>query len=174
MTLFIGLATGILFGILLQRARVLRYDKQLGALRLKDMTIVKFMLSAILVASAGIYLLVDLELVKLSIKGTAVGAQLIGGGLFGVGWALLGYCPGTAWGALGEGRYDAIWGIVGGWFGAAAYAEFYPALKSSVLTWGSYGKITWPGLFGVSHWFIILILAILVISLFRLFERLGL
>ncbi len=174
MTLFIGLATGILFGVLLQKARVLRYDMQLGALRLKDMTIVKFMLSAILVASAGIYLLADLELAKLSIKGTEVGAQLIGGGLFGVGWALLGYCPGTSWGALGEGRYDAIWGIVGGWFGAAVYAEVYPALKSSVLTWGGYGKITLPSLLGVSHWLIILVLFILGIGLFRFFERRGL
>jgi hypothetical protein len=39
--LIYGLITGILFGFLLQKARVIRYDKQLGALRLLDMTIVK-------------------------------------------------------------------------------------------------------------------------------------
>ena len=38
----------------LQRAEVLRYDRQVGALRLLDMTIFKFMLSAIMVAAVGI------------------------------------------------------------------------------------------------------------------------
>ncbi|GFP24548.1 uncharacterized protein HKBW3S09_02015, partial [Candidatus Hakubella thermalkaliphila] len=42
MTILIyGLVTGILFGFLLQKGRVIRCDKQLGALRLMDMTIVK-------------------------------------------------------------------------------------------------------------------------------------
>jgi len=68
MTLVYGLITGIVFGFLLQKASVIRYDKQLGALRLKDLTIVKFMLSTILVAMVGTYLLKDLGLVKLSIK----------------------------------------------------------------------------------------------------------
>lgn len=40
---------GLLFGFLLQKERVLRYDKQLGALRLKDMIIIKFMLSSVIV-----------------------------------------------------------------------------------------------------------------------------
>ncbi|MUM77342.1 YeeE/YedE family protein [Pseudodesulfovibrio sp. F-1] len=174
MTLMFGLFTGILFGWLLQRARVLRYDKQLGALRLRDMTILKFMLSAILAASVGVHLLADVGLAELSIKGTALGAQILGGLLFGVGWALLGYCPGTSWGALGEGRFDALWGILGGWFGAALYAEAYPAMETSVLTWGNLGKLTLPGMLGVSHWLVIAALALGCFALFRLFERKGL
>ena len=174
MPLVYGLVTGLLFGVLLQKARVLRYDKQLGALRLKDMTILKFMLSAILVAMVGLYLLNDLELVKLSIKGTSLGGQIIGGLLFGLGWALLGYCPGTSWGALGEGRYDAFWSILGGWCGAALYAELYPTIKSSVLSLGDYGKLTLPGLLGVNHWIVILVLVACFLWLFRFFERKGL
>ena len=102
-----GLVTGLLFGFFLQRGQVLRYDKQIGALRLLDMTIIKFMLSAIFVGMVGIYILYDLELVKLSIKATILGATIFGGLLFGLGWGLLGYCPGTAVGAMGEGRWDA-------------------------------------------------------------------
>ena len=74
-----GLVTGILFGFFLQRGQVLRYDKQIGALRLIDMTILKFMLTAIFVGSVGIYLLKDLGLVTLSIKSTVLGATIIGG-----------------------------------------------------------------------------------------------
>jgi Na+/H+-dicarboxylate symporter len=58
--LIYGLVTGVLFGFFLQRGQVLRYDKQIGALRLMDMTILKFMLTAIFVGCVGIYLLKDL------------------------------------------------------------------------------------------------------------------
>ena len=109
-TLFYGLITGILFGFLLQKGEVLRYDKQIGALRLQDMTIVKFMLSHIAVAMVGVYFLYDLGIVKLSIKSTILGGVVIGAIIFGIGWGLLGYCPGTSLGALGEGRIDALWG----------------------------------------------------------------
>lgn len=174
MQLIYGLVTGLLFGVLLQRARVLRYDKQLGALRLKDMTIVKYMLSTILVAMIGIYLLNDLGLVSLSIKATSLGGQIIGGLLFGIGWGLLGYCPGTSWGALGEGRFDALWGIFGGWAGAAIYAELYPAMKESILPLGAFGKLTLPGLLGLNHWVVIAVLVAAFLLLFRFFERKGL
>jgi hypothetical protein len=175
MTMLIyGLITGILFGFLLQKGRVIRYDKQLGALRLIDMTIVKFMLTTILVSMVGVYLLKDLGLVKLSIKPTISGGVIFGGLIFGVGWGLLGYCPGTSAGALGEGRWDAFWGILGMLTGAALFAEAYPMLKQTVLTWGNYGKITLPQVLGINHWFIIPVFVIGGLVLFRWFEKKGL
>ena len=172
--LIYGLITGILFGFFLQKARVLRYDKQLGALRLMDMTIVKFMLSTILVGMVGIYLLNDFGLVKLSIKTTVLGGTILGGLIFGIGWGFLGYCPGTSAGALGEGRWDAVWGILGMLVGAALYAEAYPMMKKTVLTWGDLGKITLPQVLGVNHWFIIPLFIIGGLLLFRWFEKKGL
>ncbi len=172
--LIYGLITGIIFGFLLQKGRVIRYDKQLGALRLRDMTIVKFMVSSILVAMVGVYLLKDLGIAKLSIKTTVLGGNIIGGLIFGFGWALLGYCPGTSLGAVGEGRWDGLWGILGMLVGAALFAEAFPFLKNSVLTWGVYGKITIPEILGINHWIIILIVIILSLLMFRWFEKKGL
>ena len=172
--LIYGLVTGILFGFLLQKAQVIRYDKQLGALRLMDMTIVKFMLSSILVAMVGIYLLKDLGWAKLSIKPTVLGGNILGGLIFGIGWGLLGYCPGTSAGALGEGRWDALWGILGMLVGAALFAEAYPGLKTTVLTWGDFGKITLPQVLGVNHWAIIIIFVLAGLALFRFLEKKGL
>lgn len=172
--LIYGLITGLAFGFLLQRAQVLRYDRQLGALRLLDMTIVKFMATTVLVAMVGTYLLLDLGLVKLSIKTTVLGGNIIGGLLFGLGWGMLGYCPGTSMGALGEGRWDAIWGICGMLVGAALYAEAFPVMNKTVLAWGNFGKITLPGVLGVNHWILIVPLVAGGIFLFRWFERKGL
>lgn len=173
-TLLYGLVTGILFGFLLQKGRVLRYDKQLGALRLMDMTIVKFMLSSILVGMVGIYLLKDLGLVKLSIKSADLGANILGGLMFGMGWAFLGYCPGTAVGAVGEGRWDALWGIFGMLVGAAVFAEVFPTLKATVLTWGKLGKLTLPQVLGLNHWIVIILFIVGSLFLFRFFEKNGL
>ncbi|MGD2080054.1 MAG: YeeE/YedE thiosulfate transporter family protein [Nitrospirota bacterium] len=174
MMLLYGIVTGILFGFFLQKGRVLRYDKQVGALRLRDMTIVKFMLSTILVGMVGIYALRDLGVVELGIKPAMLGSNIIGGLVFGAGWGLLGYCPGTSLGALGEGRWDAAWGILGMLAGAAAYAEAYPLMKGTVLKWGVYGSITLPDVIGVNYWFVILAVVAGALLLFRWFEKRGL
>lgn len=172
--LIYGLITGFLFGFLLQKGRVLRYDKQLGALRLMDMTIVKFMLSSVIVGMVGVYLLQDLGMANLSVKSLMLGPIIIGGLLFGLGWGLLGYCPGTSLGALGEGRYDALWGILGMITGAGLFAEAYPWLQATVYNWGDLGKITLPQLLGVHHWVIIPVFIVGAVLLFRWFEKMGL
>ena len=172
--LMYGLVTGILFGFFLQKGRVLRYDKQIAALRLMDMTIVKFMLSHIVVAMIGVYFLYDLGLVKLSLKATVLGGVVVGGLIFGLGWGLLGYCPGTSLGALGEGRWDALWGILGMLVGAGLYAEAYPYLQKTVLSWGDYGKITIPQVLGVNHWLVIVPFTLATLLFFRWLEKKGL
>jgi uncharacterized membrane protein YedE/YeeE len=170
-SLILGLVTGFFFGFLLQKGRVLRFDKQVGAMRLQDMTILKFMLSAILVGTVGIGLLGDLSVLKLSHKPMNVGALLIGGLLFGAGWAVMGFCPGTAVGAVGEGRWHAIFAILGMIVGAAVYAEFYPLLKTTVLAWKDYGKLGLPEALGVSRWVIIPLFWAGTIALFAWFEK---
>lgn len=169
--LTLGLITGILFGVLLQQGRVLRFEKQVGAMLLMDMTILKFMLSAIIVGMIGINFLAGLGVVELKVKGTLVGANLIGGILFGAGWAVMGYCPGTSVGAVGEGRWHAIWAVLGMLCGGALYAEVYPAMKASVLTWGDFGKVTLPSALGISPWVLIPVFAVGFLALFWFFEK---
>jgi uncharacterized membrane protein YedE/YeeE len=171
MSLVYGLIIGIIFGFLLQKAQVLKYDKQIGALRFLDMTIVKFMLSAIVVAAIGIYLFKDLGMIKLSMKSTSIGALVFGGLLFGIGWGLLGYCPGTAGGALGEGRIDGLWGILGMLCGGALYAIIYPYVKTHIISIGNYGKISVPQIIGINHWIVVIVFTVLTLILFRFFEE---
>lgn len=172
--LVMGLITGILFGFLLQKGNVLRYDRQVGTLRLMDMTIVKFMFSTVLVSMVGVYILKDLDLIALAIKPTNLGGNIVGGLIFGAGWGLLGYCPGTSLGALGEGRWDAVWGIAGMIVGAGLYAEVYPFMKATVLTWGVYGDLTLSSVLGINHWLVIVALYTGAFFLFRWFKKRGL
>jgi uncharacterized membrane protein YedE/YeeE len=169
--LILGSVTGIAFGVLLQQGRVLRFEKQVKAMLLKDMTIIKFMLSAIIVGTIGINILASTGVADLKIKATHIAANLIGALLFGAGWAVMGYCPGTSVGALGEGRWHAVWAILGMLLGAAIYAEVHPAMKASVLKWGDFGKLTLPGLLGVSPWIVIPIFIALLLLLFVWFEK---
>ncbi len=168
---WLGLVTGALFGLLLQKGRVLRFDKQVGAMLLKDMTIFKFMLSAILVGMVGILLLSQMDIIKISHKPMNVGAVLIGGGLFGIGWAIMGFCPGTSIGAIGEGRWHAVFAVIGMVVGAALYAELYPFFKSTVLAWKDFGKIGLPETLGLSPWVIVPVFWAAVIAVFVWFEK---
>jgi uncharacterized protein len=169
--LILGLATGIAFGFILQKARVLRFEKQLGALLFKDMTIIKFMFSAIAIGMIGIFILSDIGFIQLSHKSMNVGGVLIGGGLFGIGWAIFGYCPGTAMGAVGEGRWSAVFGIFGMLLGAGIYAQLYPFFKTNVLAWADLGKLSIADITGVPYGLLVIVFLICIYFLFLLCER---
>jgi len=173
-TLINGLITGILFGFLLQKGRVVRYDKQMGALRLMDMTIVKFFFSAILTGMVGVAVLHNLGIAKPLILPTNIGANIIGGLMFGLGWSIVGYCPGTSVGALGEGRTDAFWGILGMLVGAALFAEIFPIMSRTVLMWGREGSITLPQILGLNNWIVIVLFVTMGLGLFVFLEKKGL
>jgi uncharacterized membrane protein YedE/YeeE len=169
----IGLIVGLFFGFLLQKGEVLRFERQVGFMLLKDMTIIKFMMSAVLVGMVGIYACHASGLISLSIKATNVAAIVVGGLLFGIGWAISGYCPGTSVGALAEGRIHAFWAILGMLTGAALYAEVYPLMKQTLLAWGNFGKLTLPQVLGLSPGFIIIPFIIIGLALFTWFEKKG-
>ena len=84
---------------------------------------------------------------------------------------MLGYCPGTAIGALGEGRVDALAGIAGMVAGAILFAELYPFTKLSIFAWGDMGKITLPSYTGTSPWLWIAGSLLITVGLAMLFER---
>ena len=94
---------GILFGFLLQKGGATKHDVIVGQLLLTDFTVLKIMLSAVLTGMIGIYLMKTLGWVELSPKSGSMGSNIIGGLIFGVGFAVLGYCPGTIAGAIGNG-----------------------------------------------------------------------
>jgi len=173
--LLIGFMIGILFGFLLQKGRATHYDVIIGQLLLKDFTVVKIMLSAVITGMLGIYLLRGLGLVQLNIRAGSVGSSIIGGLIFGVGFGILGYCPGTVAGAVGEGYLDALFGgVIGMLIGSWIYAIVYPYLEKSILNRGSFGDITLPQFFKVNPWIVIIPVALILTGLLLWIERAGL
>jgi len=135
---------GLAFGFLLQKGGVAKYNVLIGQLLLQDFTVVKIMVSAIIVGMVGIFTLNHFAKVNLHLKPTRIGAQSIGGLLFGAGFALLAYCPGTGAAALGQGSWDVLFGMAGLIAGSYLFAEMSGWLKKTVETWGEKGKLTLP------------------------------
>ncbi len=166
-TLLLGAVTGLVFGFLLQKGGVTRYNVIVNQFRFKDFTVLKTMLTAIVVGAIGIYGMLQLGLIQgLMVKPATIAMNAIGGGIFGVGMVILGYCPGTALAAAGQGSRDAIVGIAGALVGAAVYTEAYPWIGRHIEPIASFGKITFVDLAHVSPWFIIIPLALGASGLF--------
>jgi hypothetical protein len=174
-TIIISLTSGIIFGFLLQKGGATKYDVIVGQLLFTDNTVIKIMLSAVITGSFGVYLLRELKIVQLYPKPGSFGLNAVGGLIFGVGFALLGYCPGTIAGAVGNGYIDAAFGGVAGiMLGSYFYAKVYPRVNPKFSGFGNYGSKTIPELLKVNPWVIIFTLTCLVLSLFMILEVSGL
>jgi len=173
--LLLGLGTGIVFGFLLQRARVTQYQVILGQFLWKDHTVLRTMLTAVVVGAVGIYGMLAFPgvfgEVALHVKSATVLANLLGGVIFGVGMALLGYCPGTGVAAIGEGSRHAIFGFFGMLCGAAVYAEVYPIISGPLVKAVDLGKVRLPEVTGLSPWLLIGVLTVAAVILFAVLHK---
>jgi len=170
--LILGFIFGIIFGFLLQKGGVAKYDVLMGQFLLTDFTVIKVMLTAVVVGMVGIFSMHALGLVKLHVKPTRYAANITGGLLFGVGLGLLGYCPGTGAAALGQGNYDAIAGIVGLMVGSYVYAETSGYLSATIQRIGDRGRIMLPDLIGMRIPVFLVIFVSLLLAALVILQRL--
>jgi hypothetical protein len=151
--LFAGACTGFIFGFLLRKGHVTRFETIVGQFLLRDFTVVRVMISAIVVGGLGLYAALNVGLIEsLPVRPFVVYGNLLGGLIAGAGMAVLGYCPGTGVAALGDGARDAIYGVAGMICGAALYAEAYPWIKPNLLDRLNAGSGTLVTATGISPW----------------------
>lgn len=149
--LVLGLGTGVAFGVLLQKGRVAKYEVIVDQLLLRDATVAKVMGTAMAVGAVGVHALVQTGRATYDVKPLRI-ASIVGGAvLFGAGLAVSGYCPGTTMAAVGEGRRDALAGMLGMLTGAALFVRAYPRLKPA-LEATDRGKVTLPKATRTSPW----------------------
>lgn len=169
----LGLIFGIVFGVLLQKAGVTRYEVIIGQLLLVDFTVLKVMMSAVAVGAIGVHLMHQRGMVNLHVRGGAFGSTVVGGLIFGAGFALLGYCPGTVAGAIGQGALDAlVGGLTGLVFGSWVFALAYPRL-TPFLNRGPFASTTLQEAFHLGTWHTVIPVVVFIVLLLLGLEWLG-
>src|SRR5258708_213060 len=134
----VALTMGFCFGWVLDKGGLNRYYKIANVFRFTDLTVLRFMMSGVLVGIVGIYTLKAFGLVELTaVTATAPLGNFVGGLIFGVGMALAGLCPGTAVSGAARGQLDyLIPGLLGFVVGGLIFGLAYttPLIQWLVMT----------------------------------------
>ncbi len=175
-TILLALFLGILFGFALNKAGLTRYNKIVNQFRFKDMTVLKFMMTALVVTMVGLYPLRELGWITFpSVPETYVVGTLVGGLIFGVGMALAGFCPGTAAAGAGEGKLDyLIPGLLGFLTGAVLFGLAYPFFMPQIKKIADLGQVVIPDLWNLNPFLTVAVFSAMALALFYAIDRMGL
>lgn len=171
--LVLAVLLGLFFGLFLERGGLANPHKLTGVFYLRDFAVPKVMFTAILVAALGLYLLTDLGLLdmgKIWIVPTFLWPQLLGGAIFGAGFVISGYCPGTAVAGMASGRLDGLVTIAGIGAGSLFFAMVYPWIEGFYSS-SPFGTVTLPVLLKINHWVVLAFVFALAGFMFFLMER---
>lgn len=125
---------GILFGIVLTKSQVISWFRINSMFKFEEAHMYLIICSAITIGLVS-YLLIKTfkikdvrgEKIKISEKEMNQGV-VIGGAIFGLGWAVTGACPGPIFAQIGAGELPAIFTFTGAIIGAFLYSS----LKSNL------------------------------------------
>ncbi|MDP2358531.1 MAG: YeeE/YedE thiosulfate transporter family protein [Beijerinckiaceae bacterium] len=168
--LILAVVFGFAFGWLLHRGRVTNYDTILNQFRLRDFTVLKVMLTAIIVGGIGVLALTQMGYAKFHVRDANMLATIIGAAIFGVGMVLYGYCPGTGLAAIATGSVHALVGAAGMIFGAILYAFSFDWVRANILSVWKLGKVTLPEMVGVTPLAMYIALAAFAVAVFWFIE----
>ena len=158
---------GIGFGFCLERAGFGSARKLTSVFYLYDMAVVKVMFTAIVTTLIGLTVLSAvgvLDLKELYLEQTNYTAQIVGGMLFGAGFIVGGYCPGTSIAAMATGRKDGMVFVLGMFTGVFTYDELTPGLDAWY-TATAKGEMTLPGVTGIGMgWWVAAFVAFLLFA----------
>ena len=136
---FTAFVIGLFFGLALERAGFGSSRRLAGIFYFKDMSVLKVMFSALLTAMLGLSICVAFGWVDLPdqiyLMKTYYGAYIIGGLIFGAGFVMSGWCPGTAAVGMASGKIDAAVFFGGAIAGSILFNELYSVIKP-LYTWG--------------------------------------
>lgn len=155
--ILLGLFSGIAFGFVIQRIGATNANKMALAHLMREAQIPQFMLLAVAFSAIGLFGLQAAGVGRTMVLPTSLVATGLAAVIFGVGWGLSGYCPGTCWAAVGEGRMDAVFALLGGLAGAATFAQFHETLIPALYLPTSQGAITLSDWLG-SNWLAVIVL----------------
>ncbi|MFC1766508.1 DUF6691 family protein, partial [Planctomycetota bacterium] len=130
--LALSLVIGMLFGFVLERAGFGSSRKLAGVFYFTDMTVIKVMFTAVITTMLGLAYLGQtgwLGEETVYWLPTVYGAQIAGGLIFGIGFVIGGWCPGTAAAGLGSAKLDALLFLVGAVIGSIGFNAVYTQIE---------------------------------------------
>ena len=175
-TFVLPIFLGIFFGFSLNKAGLTKYHKIVNVFRLTDLAVLKFMMSALVVAMAGLYTLRGLGLLTFpAVPATYIVGNLVGGLIFGVGMSMAGFCPGTCAAGAGEGKLDYIIpGFLGFLVGAIIYGLTYAQVFPKISAIANLGGVVIPDLWKLSPYLTVITFGLMAVLLFYFIDRMGL
>lgn len=139
----VALIIGFFFGLALERAGFGSSRRLAGIFYFTDMTVLKVMFTALISAMLGLALFERLGILdpatQIYYMPTFYGTSIVAGLIFGAGFVIGGWCPGTAAVGLASGKLDALFFLVGGVIGSIIFNELYPVIKA-LAAWGQSGQ----------------------------------
>jgi uncharacterized membrane protein YedE/YeeE len=166
---------GLAFGFWLERAGFSSSRRLSGVFYGRDYAVIQTMFSAIVTALLGLRLLIAFGAVEdssLFLMETFLAPQVVGGLIFGVGFVMGGWCPGTALVGLASGKGDALVFLGGAAIGSLAFAQTWPQL-SGFVEGGACGVCTLPERFGLSPGVTTLLVVLVALGAFVVVEALA-
>ncbi len=163
-----SLLIGAAFGFFLERAGFGSSRKLAGVFYFKDMTVIKVMFTAVITAAMGLSCCIVLGWVTIEsiyLMPTVYGAYVVGGLIFGVGFVMGGWCPGTAAAGLASGKMDALIFLFGAVIGSALFNEMFGLIKP-LYEWGHSGVVFIYDTLGMSKGTFNIILSIMAVLMF--------
>lgn len=162
------LLIGIFFGYALEISGFAISTKLADQFYFKDMTVLKVMFTAIVVAMVLIFGASALGLLDYNliwVNPTYLWPGIVGGLIMGVGFIVGGFCPGTSLVSMATFKIDGLFFALGTLFGIFAFGETVPAFWD---WWnGSYfGRVTLMDFFGLPAGVIVLLVVLMALFMF--------
>jgi uncharacterized membrane protein YedE/YeeE len=171
-SLFVALVIGIAFGWFLERSGMVSAKKLAGQFYLRDLTVFKVMFTAIVTAMLGVFWLGRigvLDVDRIFVPETWLVPQLVGGLVFGAGFAISGLCPGTSCVAAATGRIDGVAVVAGMFAGVLGTGLLYSNLQGFYLSTPR-GTFTLPQLLNLSQGIIVFAVVLIALAGFKVAE----
>lgn len=125
---FIFIILGIVFGIVMYKAEAASWFRIFEMFSFQSFHMYGFIGSALVVGIIGVQYLqrkevkdIEGQLIQIQPKTKSIPRYLIGGTFFGLGWALVGACPGPIFALLGSGVFSMVIVIIGALLGTYLY-----------------------------------------------------
>jgi hypothetical protein len=166
--MLIGVLVGMGFGLALERAGFGRSTNLTSVFYGRDFRVLRVMFTAIATAMVGLYfldLLRILPLPSIGILDTYLWAALVGGLVFGAGFVIGGWCPGTSVVGLASGKVDALLFIGGLVLGSVLFTLGFADLRG-LADAGARGRVLLHEFFHLSSGSMVFLVALFAVGAF--------